>query len=254
MLSRGKIKKINSLKDKKTRQISQLFTIEGIKSVKEISLSAFITIEELYAVPEFHALASSIAPGRTEEISPEDMRRISSQTTPEGLLAVCRIPNHGHFAFKEGQLVIALDDIRDPGNLGTIVRLADWFGVEDILCSKSTVDLYNPKTVQSTMGSMARVRVHYTDLAETLARCPLKVYGAFLEGSDIYRANLKPEGVIVIGNEANGISPAVEAVVSEKITIPRFGRTHGAESLNAAIAASVIISQFISSTHGRSGK
>lgn len=114
MLSRGKIKKINSLKDKKTRQISQLFTIEGIKSVKEISLSAFITIEELYAVPEFHALASSIAPGRTEEINPEDMRRISSQTTPEGLLAVCRIPNHGHFAFKEGQLVIALDDIRDP--------------------------------------------------------------------------------------------------------------------------------------------
>ena len=175
MLSRGKIKKINSLKDKKTRQISQLFTIEGIKSVKEISLSAFITIEELYAVPEFHALASSIAPGRTEEISPEDMRRISSQTTPEGLLAVCRIPNHGHFAFKEGQLVIALDDIRDPGNLGTIVRLADWFGVEDILCSKSTVDLYNPKTVQSTMGSIARVRVHYTDLAETLARCPLRL-------------------------------------------------------------------------------
>lgn len=251
MLSRGKIKKINSLKDKKTRQISQLFTIEGIKSVKEISLSAFIAIEELYAVPEFYALALSIAPGRTEEISHEDMRRISSQTTPEGLLAVCRIPHHGHFAFREGQLVIALDDIRDPGNLGTIVRLADWFGVEDILCSKSTVDLYNPKTVQSTMGSIARVRVHYTDLAETLDRCPLKVYGAFLEGSDIYRTDLKPEGVIVIGNEANGISPAVEAVVSEKITIPRFGRAQGAESLNAAIAASVIISQFISGTHGR---
>lgn len=254
MLSRGKIKKINSLKDKKTRQISQLFTIEGIKSVKEISLSPFITIEEMYAVPGFYARAERLAPGITEEISPDDMRRISCQTTPEGVLAVCRIPAHGDFMWEKGRLAIALDDIRDPGNLGTIIRLADWFGVEDILCSRSTVDLYNPKTVQSTMGSIARVKVRYTDLPKTLSRCPDTVYGAFLEGENIYGLPLKPEGVIVIGNEANGISPEVEALVTKRITIPRFGRIQRAESLNAAMAASIIISQFMSNTPARSGE
>ncbi|MDD4820163.1 MAG: TrmH family RNA methyltransferase, partial [Flavobacteriales bacterium] len=163
MLSKGKIKKINSLKEKKSRQISQLFTIEGIKSVKEIAISTSISIKELYTTPETHSQIPEIEGVISQIITKEEFEKISSQSTPEGVLAVCAIPQYTEINWQKDTLYIALDNVRDPGNLGTIVRLADWFGVQDIICTSSTVDLYNPKTVQSTMGSIARVRVHYTD-------------------------------------------------------------------------------------------
>ena len=146
--------------------------------------------------------------------------------------------------------MLALDGVRDPGNLGTIVRTADWFGVRDVVCSPDTVDLYNPKTVQATMGSIARVRVHYRDLPALLADCPLPVYGTFLEGDDVFRAGCAAEGVIVIGNEANGISAAVARVVGRRLTIPRFAGAQGPESLNAAIAAAIVTAQLCAGGRG----
>ena len=252
MLTNGKIKKINSLKSKKTRQISQLFTIEGIKSVKEIALGGHISLREVFATGEFFPLAQAVCPCPVECVTQGQIERISAQSTPEGVLAVCEIPQWGEPDFSPGRVVLALDGVRDPGNLGTIVRTADWFGVRDVVCSLDTVDLYNPKTVQATMGSIARVRVHYRDLPALLADCPLPVYGTFLEGDDVFRARCTAEGVIVIGNEANGISAAVARVVERRLTIPRFSGVQGPESLNAAIAAAIVTAQLCAG--GRSGE
>lgn len=248
MLSNGKIKKINSLKSKKTRQISQLFTIEGIKSVKEIASCGTIGLREVFAARSFVAELSSFCPCPVVEVTESQMAKISSQATPEGVLAVCAIPAESVPDFSPGRIVLALDRIRDPGNLGTIVRTADWFGIRDVICSPGTVDVYNPKTVQSTMGSIARVRVHYRDLPSVLAECPLPVYGTFLDGEDIFRAPLAVEqgAVIVVGNEANGIDDAVADRVHRRLTIPRFGEFRRAESLNAAVAASIVVSRFFS--------
>lgn len=244
MLSNGKIKKINSLKAKKTRQISQLFTIEGIKSVKEIASEGTIPLLEIYTTGEFFDAIRRDSGCPVTLVSEAEMKKISAQSTPEGVLAVCTIPRWDAPDLSPGRIVLALDDVRDPGNMGTIVRTADWFGIRDILCSPGTVDIYNPKTVQSTMGSIARVRVHYVDLVQALATTALPVYGTFLDGEDIFKANPAPEGVIVIGNEANGIGPEVAAVVGKRLTIPRFGEFRRAESLNAAVAASVVVAQF----------
>ena len=248
MLSNGKIKKINSLKSKKTRQISQLFTIEGIKSVKEIARCGTIELREVFALETFAAELSALCPCPVIPVRPEQMAKISAQSTPEGVLAVCAIPRFGAPDFSPGRIVLALDQVRDPGNLGTIIRTADWFGVQDVVCSLGTVDVYNPKTVQSTMGSLARVRVHYADLAALLAECPLPVYGTFLDGDDVFRAEIDPQSgaVIVIGNEANGIGRQVAGLVSRRLTIPRYGQYRQAESLNAAVAASIVVAQFCS--------
>ena len=242
MLTNGKIKKINSLKSKKTRQISQLFTIEGIKSVKEIALGGQISLREVFATEEFFSLARAVCSCPVECVTQAQIERISAQSTPEGVLAVCEIPQWGEPDFSPGRVVLALDGVRDPGNLGTIVR--------DVVCSPDTVDLYNPKTVQATMGSIARVRVHYRDLPALLADCPLPVYGTFLEGDDVFRAGCAAEGVIVIGNEANGISAAVARVVGRRLTIPRFAGAQGPESLNAAIAAAIVTAQLCAGSRG----
>lgn len=251
MLSNGKIKKINSLKAKKTRQISQLFTIEGIKSVKEIAHSGAITLHQVYATEEYAEALRLLCPCPVESVSPSDMKRISSQSTPEGVLAVCAIPRWPAPDLSSSRILLALDDVRDPGNMGTIVRTADWFGVQDILCSHGTVDIYNPKTVQSTMGSIARVRVHYVDLPQVLSQSPLPVYGTFLDGEDVFRADFGPEGIVVIGNEANGIGSQVAETIFRRLTIPRFGLLQKAESLNAAVAASVVLAQFCSKIEKR---
>lgn len=249
MLSNGKIKKINSLKSKKTRQISQLFTIEGIKSVKEIAVCRTIVLREVFALEPFVGELASLCPCPVVPVGRDEMARISAQTTPEGVLAVCEIPPEGTPDFSPGRIVLALDRVRDPGNLGTIIRTADWFGVRDVVCSGGTVDVYNPKTVQSTMGSIARVRVHYTDdLAGLLSACPLPVLGTFLEGEDIFQAETDPGAgaVVVIGNEAGGIGPQVAAAVDRRLTIPRYGEWQRAESLNAAVAASIVVAQLCS--------
>jgi TrmH family RNA methyltransferase len=145
---------------------------------------------------------------------------------------------------KERGLIVALDDIRDPGNLGTILRMCDWFGVDQLVCSKETVDLYNPKVVQATMGSISRVKVSYVDLLQWLTQAKLPVYGAVMTGKNIYKEKFPKEAIIVLGNEANGISPEIEEVIMNRITIPRFGKLQQTESLNVATAAAIVLSEF----------
>jgi len=141
-------------------------------------------------------------------------------------------------------LILALDDLRDPGNLGTIIRLCDWYGINQIICSLSTVDCYNPKVVQATMGSLTRVNLHYQDLNECLKDYSYDVFGTFMQGNNIYKENLPEQGIIVMGNEANGISENIEKLVNKKLCIPQFGALDAAESLNVATAAAVVLSEF----------
>ena len=144
----------------------------------------------------------------------------------------------------EKGLILALDDVRDPGNLGTIIRLCDWFGIEQLVCSNETVDCYNPKVVQATMGSLTRVKVLYTDLNQFIAETSLPTFGTFMDGESIYKASLPGEGVIIMGNEANGISKDIQDLVHSKIGIPRFGNLKATESLNVAAATAIILSAF----------
>ena len=171
------------------------------------------------------------------------MKKISFLTTPNVGLALCELPNYDE-DIKLNGLSIALDDIRDPGNLGTIIRLADWFGVEDILCTKESVDMYNPKVVMSTMGSFTRVKVHYIDLEKYLSDYKGNIFGTFMEGESIYEQTLPQEGILVMGNEANGISPEIEKLTTNKLSIPFFGKNGSTESLNVAVATSVILGEF----------
>jgi TrmH family RNA methyltransferase len=141
-------------------------------------------------------------------------------------------------------LIVALDSVRDPGNLGTIMRLCDWFGIEQLICSKETVDIYNPKVVQATMGSIARVHVSYVDLNDFLTTTTLPVFGTFMNGENIYTTALPQEGIIVMGNEANGIAPELEKIIKNRLTIPRFGTIQKTESLNVATATAIVLSEF----------
>mgnify|MGYP000999899360 CR=1 FL=1 len=170
------------------------------------------------------------------------LQKISALTTPNTCLALFKIP--ATVAFEEKGLIVALDDVRDPGNLGTIIRLCDWFGISKIICTEETVDMYNPKVVQATMGSLARVQVEYTNLAAYLKATDLEIFGTFMDGKNIYNETLPNEGIIVMGNEANGISKAIENLVSERIAIPRFGDLQATESLNVATATAIILSEF----------
>ena len=157
-------------------------------------------------------------------------------------MAVFKIPTEKIII--ESGLIIALDSIRDPGNLGTILRLCDWFGVNQLLCSKETVDIYNPKVVQATMGSIARVNVNYVDLDAFIIETKLPVFGTFMDGNNIYKSILPQEGIIVMGNDANGISEELEKLINNRLTIPRFGNLQKTESLNVATATAIILSEF----------
>lgn len=163
-------------------------------------------------------------------------------TTPNTCLALFKIPETKKV--QEKGLLLALDDIRDPGNLGTILRLCDWFGIQQLVCSKETVDLYNPKVVMATMGSIARVNVNYLDLNEFIKNTKLSVFGTFMDGKNIYKEKLPNEGIIIMGNEANGISKDIENSIQNRLTIPRFGDLQQTESLNVATATAIILSEF----------
>jgi TrmH family RNA methyltransferase len=190
------------------------------------------------------------------EIKATELERISALSTANEVIAVCEIPGYDLNALNadslKGKLTLVLDDIKDPGNLGTIIRIADWFGIENIVCSNETVDSFNPKVVQATMGSVSRIKVYYADLEEFLkvqsSKLKVPVYGALLEGKNIYNEKLSSEGFIVIGNESRGISESIQALITDKISIPSFShyKSNGgeAESLNAAIATSIICSEF----------
>lgn len=236
MLSKNQIKLITSLKQKKYRQQHGFFVVEGIKVINEL-LQSHLELHALYTTESFNIDAK-------EEIliSEADLKRISFQTTPNKALAIFKIPKPQ--AINPHQLIVALDDVRDPGNLGTIIRLCDWFGVTDLVCSNETVDCFNPKVIQSTMGSIKRVNVSYVDLQSFLKDAKVPIFGTFMEGDNVYKTTLPSQGILVMGNEANGISEAVEAMITQKITIPRFGHLQATESLNVATATAILLSEF----------
>lgn len=233
-ITKNEIKLIKSLGQKKIRHQEQLFLVEGIKGIREFLDSEF----ELYQL----FATDTIFDAETTLISPKDLQRISSLKTPNTAVAIFRLPKPK--SKKESSLIVALDDVRDPGNLGTIIRLCDWFGIEHLVCSLETVDCYNPKVVQATMGSLTRVHIEYTDLKTYLEHSKLKTYGTFMDGSSVYSEALPKEGIIIMGNEANGISSAIEKLVDKKIGIPRFGNLKATESLNVATATAIVLSAF----------
>jgi len=237
MITNNEIKRIKALQNKKFRDETGLFVVEGEKMVEEALRSSF-TVEAVY---------------KRDEIGAEAMSRISSLSSPSPVLAVLRqkpaaTSDEIEAIISSGVLAIGLDAVRDPGNMGTIIRLADWFGIDVIFASSDSVELYNPKTVQSTMGAIFRKKVIYCDLlkvCKSFTSNNLPIYGTFLEGENIYRKELSSKGLIVMGNEANGISDAVKNCVTDKLFIPPYpGDTETAESLNVAIATAITVSEF----------
>lgn len=236
-ITQAEIKQIRSLREKKYRDAYGLFVVEGEKMVQEALLSDFEVVRIW----------------RRDEIGEAAMARISQLSTPSPVLAVVSRPEPAGLALSRG-LYLGLDGVRDPGNLGTILRIADWFGVETVFVSDDCVDVYNPKVIQSSMGSIFRVRVVIADLPDLARRfraAGMPVYGTFLDGKNLYQEKLEPEGLVLMGNEAAGIRPDVAAEVNARLLIPSFGRSAretgagtGAESLNVAVATAVTLSEF----------
>ncbi len=246
-LSKNKIKYIQSLKDKKYRDEYGTFVVEGDKMIAE--LISFVKCQLLIATPDF-IQTNQIKDYRIDEIievSKSELSKASFLKNPQQALAVFYQPQYLLDAslLKE-QLVLALDCIQDPGNLGTIIRLADWYGIENIICSMDTVDVYNPKVVQATMGALARVKVHYVDLYNYLKNTQgLPLYGTFLDGDNMYQQKLSETGIIVMGNEGNGISSQIESLITNKLFIPNYPQERiTSESLNVAVATAIICTEF----------
>jgi TrmH family RNA methyltransferase len=238
MVSKNQIKLITSLQQKKFRQTHKLFIAEGVKVIQELLQSNFV-LEHLYVTENiFDAIDSE----KKTKISDSDLKRISCLSTPNNCLALFEIPDQK--PRNDKGLVVVLDDIRDPGNLGTIIRLCDWYGVEQLVCSEQTVDVYNPKVVQATMGSISRVSVSYIDLEKYLKRANTTIFGTFMDGKNVYKEALPQEGILILGNEANGISEKLEKLVTTRVAIPRFGNLQQTESLNVATATAIFLSEF----------
>ncbi|KAF2519948.1 RNA methyltransferase [Flavobacterium salilacus subsp. salilacus] len=238
MVSKNQIKLITGLQQKKYRKQHKLFIAEGVKVVQELLNSNF-ELQELYTT---QSVFQGVTTTKIIPVTDVELKKISMLTTPNTCIGVFKIPDEKQIP--EKGLIIALDDVRDPGNLGTIIRLCDWFGIEHLICSEQSVDVYNPKVVQATMGSIARVNVVYTSLEEYITNTALPIFGTFMDGENVYTQQLPQEGIIVMGNEANGISEAIAQKVTHKIAIPRFGKLQETESLNVATAAAVILSEF----------
>lgn len=238
MLSKNNIKLIKSLEHKKFRLQHQLFVVEGVKSVHEFLKSDF-QLERIYTID---ADFKSNFAEEIEIISEDELKKISFLKTPNHVLAIFKIPSIQKVI--SNNLILALDSINDPGNLGTIIRLCDWFGVEQIICSTETVDCFNPKVVQSTMGSLTRVKLYYTDLIQYLSTYNGEIVGTFIDGNNIYSTELSKKGIIIMGNEANGICAEIEKLITQKISIPHFGNYQETESLNVATATAIILSEF----------
>lgn len=236
MLSKNELKYIQSLCQKKQRQEERLFLVEGAKLVEEL-LQTGLNVRKIYALPVWAEKHSHLP--QLTEITEEELEKISNLQTPNQVLALVEQPAPAAEPVLANQLTLVLDTIQDPGNLGTIIRIADWFGIYQVVASMDTVELYNPKVIQSTMGSYARVQVCYRPLADFLSAATVPVYGALLNGQNMYEVAPLKEGILLIGNESKGIQADLLTFVSHPITIPRLG---GAESLNAAVAAGIIIS------------
>ncbi len=247
MISKNQIKYIQSLHTKKNREQEGLFIIEGIKLVTEFILDGSYTVKELFATQDYIDNHIDLLKGKVvncTEISAEDLKKISLQTTPNQALAIVVAKDHelNSDSLQQG-LTLYLDDIRDPGNLGTMIRIADWFGIKQVICSENTTEVYNPKTLQASMGAVLRVNVIYMSFENVLKHAKnVPIYGALLEGENIYTTRLQ-KGIIVIGNEANGITPEVQKQITNAITIPA-ATNNGSESLNAANACAIICGEF----------
>jgi RNA methyltransferase, TrmH family len=237
MVSKNQIKLINSLQQKKYRKLHNLFIAEGKKVIQEL-INAKYDLENLFVTKENLFDKKH----KYELISDAELKKISALTTANDCLAIFKIKEIPSNISSD--LVVALDNIKDPGNMGTIIRLCDWYGITKIVCTEETVDIYNPKVVQATMGSISRVSVLYTNLAQYLKNSDVEIFGTFMDGKNIYKQDLPKNGIIVMGNEANGISAEIENLVSQKISIPRFGNLQQTESLNVATATAIILSEF----------
>lgn len=237
MVTKHQIKLIKSLTQKKYRQQLGLFAVEGIKGIEEFLNSDF-KLQNLYTTqPIFDAPKQLVT-----DISEAELKKISSLKNPNTALAVFNIPKAKDIDREE--LIIVLDDVRDPGNLGTIIRLCDWYGVKDLVCSANTVDCYNPKVVQATMGSLTRVNITYLNLEEFISATNIDVFGTFMNGENIYKTELPSTGIVVLGNEANGISDSIKVKVDRQLTIPQYGESKNTESLNVANATAIVLSEF----------
>jgi TrmH family RNA methyltransferase len=251
MLSKNRLRFIISLRKKKIRDKQNLFIIEGDKLVKEF-LSSHLKVISLIAKPEFLASLPEEVSDRIDEVEPvsnEELRQISSLKTPHNAIALVEMPvikTNPILLTKE--LCVALDFIQDPGNLGTIIRAASWFGLKNVVCSEDCADVYNPKVIQATMGAILNMKVHYYDLKKLLSAAVdqgTPVYGTTLEGESIYDQKLSENGVILLGNESKGISEDLIPFVTTRLMIPKFtSARHGIDSLNVGMAASVIFSEF----------
>lgn len=242
MLSKSQSKRITSLGQKKYRVKEQAFVAEGVKVIQELIDSSF-ELDGLW-VEEKSAFAKALTAQNIvfETVTALELKKVSFLTTSQTALAIFKIPTSKKQ--KRAGITLILDDVRDPGNLGTIIRLCDWFGITELVCSKQTVDCYNPKVVQATMGSLTRVKISYDDLNDYLTVDHRPVYGTFMDGENIYKSKLPQDAIIVMGNEANGISVAIEKTVSNRIGIPRFGTQQATESLNVATATAICLSEF----------
>ena len=238
MLSKNQIKLIKSLETKKNRKREGLFVAEGPKVVGDLLRAGYMP----------HSIFSTVSRPDAELITDDELRRISFLQHPQEVLGVFHIPTPSQTSdiiHQTSTLSLALDGVQDPGNLGTIIRIADWFGITQIYCSPDTADVYNPKVVQATMGSLAHVNVTYCDLVPLLSKADVPIYGTLLDGQDIYQQPLSENGIIVMGNEGNGISTEVRQLVTNKLLIPNYNKnSETAESLNVAIATAITLSEF----------
>ncbi|MCQ6958121.1 RNA methyltransferase [Mucilaginibacter sp. JC4] len=242
MLSKSQISLLTSLQHKKFRREHGLFMVEGYKSITEFIDSDY-HIHTIYHTPDITPKLLKLSQKiNFQEISLNDLQKISALKNPADAIATVNIPQWSglNYTTLKNKFSLVLDGVQDPGNMGTIIRTADWFGITNIICSEDTVDAYNPKVVQATMGSLARVNVTYTNLAGLISAAKLPVFGTLLNGENIYSTNFGTEGLIIMGNEGNGIRPDIQQLVTKAITIPRIGK---AESLNVAIATAICCSE-----------
>lgn len=243
MISKRLIKYFKSLQLKKYRLQERKFLVEGAKGVSEV-LQSGLKVTNLLGTTTFLASLESNFKDNAEEViecKEIDLAQVGTFKTNNAGIAIVEMPKEQEISIPKESLCIALDDVRDPGNLGTIIRIADWYGIEHIFCSQETADVFNPKVINATMGSFTRVSVHYTDLKGALSNISVPVYGALLEGKSIYKTSLKQKGVILMGNESAGINENLIPLITDALHIPGRG---GAESLNVSVATAVILDNF----------
>ncbi len=245
MISKATIKRIHALEMRKYRKKERLFVAEGPKLVNEL----YMSMKPVYvaALPEWIASNANLLNNTTyDTLTPDELQKASLLMHPQQVIALFQIPeNELNLDLLKDELILMLDGVQDPGNLGTIARVADWFGIRHIICSPDTADIYNPKAVQATMGALARVKFYYTELAMVLSQYSGPIYGTFLDGNNIYKEELSRSGIIVMGNEGKGISQRTREMINRRLLIPNYPEgTLTTESLNVAIATSIVCAEF----------